>query len=211
MVNKPRVGKSRISRARYVQKMSKYRKPRLNRGIGQPVQYFKRTVWLPGWNTTTAGTNSFTGLNFRLSQLPNITDFTNLYDQYKICGVKVEVIPQYDNAQVNATPVAIVTQNFHVTDYDDSTTPPNMDALMQHQDVKRVPSTRIIKKFIKPCFATQIFNTGITSTYGARRGWIDCATPDTEHYGMKFGFSANPVAFTYGLRMTFYLAFKQVR
>lgn len=208
MANKPRVGKSRISRARYAQKMSKYRKPR---GIKQPVQYFKRTAWLPNWLTTTAGADSFVGLNFRLSQVPNVTDFTNLYDQYKICGVKLEVIPQFDNAQVATPATNIVTQNFHVTDYDDSTTPPNMDALMQHQDVKRVPSTRIIKKYIKPCFASQIFNTGITSTYGARRGWIDCATPDTEHYGMKFGFTSNPNAMRYGLRMTFYLAFKQVR
>lgn len=208
----PKMYKRRVMGAKWAQKKSKmYRKPRLAKRVAQPVQYFKRSVWLPTWVTTTAGADSFTSLNFRLNQLPQFSEFTVLYDQYKINGVKLELIPQFDSANVGAIGTNVVSQNFLINDYDDSLVPTTMDTLLQNQSVKRCSSTRIMKHYIRPCVASQVFNTGITSTYSARRQFIDCNSADTEHYGVKIGFSSNPIAQRYGLRMTFYLAFKNVR
>lgn len=201
--------KKRYVPGRYAKKM--YRKSKLNKYIAQPIHYFKRSVWLPAWVTTTAGVDTFTGLNFKISQLPQFNEFTVLYDQYKINGVKLEIVPQFDSANVGAIGTNVVSQNFLINDYDDSTVPTTMDTLLQNQTVKRSSSTRIMKHYIRPCVAQQIFNTGITSTYGARRGFVDCNNADTEHYGVKIGWGSNPVAQRYGLKMTFYLAFKNVR
>nr|WPR18779.1 MAG: capsid protein [Chemarfal virus 102] len=196
----------KINRARYGR-----RKPMIRKTLKQPVQYFKRSAWLPNWLTTAAGADSFASINFRINQLPQFTEFTQLYDQYKINGVKLEIIPQYDSANVGAIGTNQISQNYLINDYDDVLVPTTMDTLMQNQTVKRCPSTAVMKHYIKPCIAMQVFNTGITSTYAARRGFVDCNSADTEHYGVKLGFTSNPLAQRYGLRMTFYLAFKNVR
>lgn len=180
--------------------------------VKQPIQYFKRNVWLPNWLVTAAGVDNFTSLKFSLSQIPNHSEFTALYDQYKICMVKAELIPQFDNANVgSSTSTNVITQNYSVLDYDDIGTPTSMDQLMQYQNCKRTPSTRILKRVIKPRFASELFNTGIASAYRPTRGFVDCNYDTVEHYGMKFGFASNPQAQKYGLKMTFYLAFKNVR
>lgn len=184
--------------------------------IKQPVQYFKRTVYLPTWNAPASGADRFTVLNFRLNQLPNVTEFTQLYDQYKICGVKVEVIPQFDTATqtgTGTTPTAqhIVSQNWNVIDYDDTVTPTSINDLLQYQNCKRCPSNRVMKRFLKPKFSDQIFASGAFAGYRPAKGFIDCTYDNVEHYGMKFCFGNSNLTLTYALKMTFYMAFKNVR
>lgn len=204
--------KRRIYRARAdrykIRRRMKYGRAK----IMQPVQYFKRTVWLPNWLSVASGSDQFASLKFNLSQLPNHSEFTSLFDSYRINMVKVELIPQFDNANVGSiTSTNVISQNYSVLDYDDIAVPTSMDTLMQYQNLKRTPSTKVIKRLIKPRFATEMFNTGIATAYGPRRGWIDCNYDTVEHYGMKFGFTSNPQSQKYGLKATYYLAFKNVR
>lgn len=202
--------KRKIAKARMLRK--RVARSRVPRGVKQPVQYFKRTLWLPNWLSVPAGSDQFASLKFNLSQLPNHSEFTALYDQYKISMVKVELIPQFDNANVGSiTSTNVITQNYSVLDYDDITVPTTMDTLMQYQNLKRTPSTRIIKRIIKPKFAAELFNTGIATAYRPTRGFIDCNYDTVEHYGMKFGFTSNPQSQKIGLKVTYYLAFKNVR
>lgn len=208
--------------ALYRKRMFRARKRALMRIRGrpqsllQPVHYFKRSVWIPAWATVQAGADRFSSLNFRLNQIPNVAELTALYDQYKINGVKVEVIPQFDtNTQAGTAPNVltshIMSQNWHCIDYDDAVVPTTMDTLLQYQNVKRQSCNRIIKRFIKPKFADTIFASGVISGYRPQNGFIDVTYDNVEHYGMKFGFSNNPMTLTYGLRMTFYIACKNVR
>ena len=184
--------------------------------IKQPVQYFKRSVYLPTWNSPASGADRFTVLNFRLNQLPNFTEFQQLYDQYKICGVKVEVIPQFDTTTqtgTGTTPTAqhIMSQNWNVIDYDDTVTPTSINDLLQYQNCKRCPSNRVMKRFLKPKFSDQIFASGAFAGYRPVKGFIDCTYDNVEHYGMKFCFGNNNLTLTYALKLTYYLAFKNVR
>lgn len=189
------------------------RRSMISRGIRQPVQYFKRSVWLPNWITTTAVTDSFAALKFNLSQVPQFTEFTQLYDQYCIKGVKFELIPQFDSANVALTTSQnVINQNYSCIDYDDVSVPSGLDTLLQYQNVQRCPSTRIMKRYIKPKVATQVYSTALTTNYSSKSNvWLDCTQPDTEHYGVKFGFTGGPITQKYGLRMIFYMAFKNVR
>lgn len=181
--------------------------------IKQPVQYFKRTLWLPDWLVTAGTTDNFASLKFNLSQLPQYTEFTQLYDQYQIKGVRVELIPQFDSANMASTSSTnIINQNYSVLDYDDVGIPTSMDTIMQYQNVRRCPSTKVMKRFLKPKVATQVYSTALTTNYSSKRNvWLDCNQPDTEHYGMKFGFTKSSNAQKYSLRVIYYLAFKNVR
>lgn len=204
---KRRIYRARADRYR-MRKRMKYGRSK----ILQPVQYFKRTVWLPNWLSVPAGSDQFASLKFNLSQLPNHHEFTNLFDSYKINMVKVELIPQFDNANAgSSTSTNVISQNYSVLDYDDIAVPTSMDTLMQYQNLKRCPSTKVMKRLIKPRIASEIFNTGIATAYGPRRGWVDCNYDTVEMYGIKFGFTSNPQSQKYGLKATYYLAFKNVR
>lgn len=56
----------------------------------------KRKWWSAAWVPTTATTNDFwRPLFISLSNIPNYTDFTNMFDQYKICAFKVTYFPKY--------------------------------------------------------------------------------------------------------------------
>jgi len=184
--------------------------------VKQPVQYFKRSFWNPAGIVATANQINYSALTFRLNQLPDFTDFTNLYDQYKICAVKVEIIPQFDtNTQigVGTVPTAshIMSQNFHIIDYDDAVVPTDINQLMQHQNLKRTPCNRVIKRFLKPKFADRIFSNGIIDGFRPSKGFIDVQSPGVEHYGLKIAFASNPLTLTYGIRTTYYVACKNVR
>lgn len=181
--------------------------------IKQPVQYFKRTLWLPDWLVTAGTADNFASLKFNLSQLPQYTEFTQLYDQYQIKGVRVELIPQFDSANMASTSSTnIINQNYSCIDYDDVGIPTSMDTIMQYQNVRRCPSTKVMKRFLKPKVATQVYSTALTTNYSSKRNvWLDCNQPDTEHYGLKFGFTKSPNAQKYSLRVIYYLAFKNVR
>jgi hypothetical protein len=209
--------KNRRSR-RPMRRNRRSRRPRLMRNIAQPIQYFKRSVWSPSTFNLTNGIDNFRGLNFRLNQLPNFSEFTSLYDQYKICGVKVELYPRYDTATqtpglIGTSPDTSYQQTrvFSVLDYDDSSTFTTMDTLMQYQNIKETSSVQKHVRFLKPKYANRIFATGVSDGFKPGSGFIDCTYNNVEHYGVKFGFQAPSMNLSYDMRTTFYLAFKNVR
>ena len=69
--------------------------------------------------------------------------------------------------------------------------------------------------YVKPCFATEVFKTAGTTSYGARRGWLDTAAPNVEHYGLKTYLPAPSSYYnssvTYQIWATVHLAFKGVK
>jgi len=184
------------------------------RKIKQPVQYFTRNVYRPGfYQLTGGGAASGAGLNFQLTNLPNSSEFTSLYDQYQIKAVKVSLIPRH--TEVNASTTVVQGNVWSVLDYDDTTAPVNVDQLLQYQNLKRTQMSKIHSRYLRPMVASEIFQSGIASGYAPRRKiWIDVASPATEHYGVKFWFDALPIGaatITYDVHLKFYLAFKNVR
>lgn len=206
---KRRRSSSRRSR-RTRRRVAFVRRRRPRGGLRQPVQYFKRVQYIPSWHQINAG-NPGTGqaLNFSLSQVPNASEFTLLYDQYQIKGVKVHVIPKFTETAIGK----FQGNMWSVLDYDDATVPTALSPLLQYQNVKRTRMQKMHKRYIRPCVATEIFNTGITTTYSPKRNvWIDCASDTTEHYGMKLWFDGlNSDTVIWDLQLTYYLAFKNVR
>lgn len=154
----------------------------------------------------------FATINFQLANIPNHTEFIQLYDQYQIKGVKVAFVPRINSSESGVTAVRNV---WSVLDYDDSSIPTSRDQLLQYQNVKMTPMTRKHKRYFKPAIAAQMFATGILSAYGAKKNqWIDCTYDQVEHYGVKYCFDqlpagVNPV--TFDVVTTMYLAFKNVR
>lgn len=196
---------------------------RVNRSASG-VHYFKRKVILAN---ITASTNAVgvqtpaTGaLSFSLSSLPNASEFTSLFDQYKITGVKLDFIPFGDSVNL---PLASMSGSSSVmspggplilaVDYDDNTTPAVASQLLEYQTCKVIPIPRRHRMYIRPKFATEVYRSGVASGYGARSGWLDCSNSDVPHYGVKYYMNAPSAfssSFNYQVWATMYFSVKGV-
>lgn len=183
-----------------------------NKVVKQPVQYFTRTSYqLSGYSIAAGGAAAGFARVFRLSAVPNASEFTNLYDQYQVKGVKISLIPRYTESTAG-TAGSLIGNMWSAIDYDDASPPANVDTLLQYQNVKRTRLNQVHSRFIRPCIANEIFNTGIATAYAPKRNvWIDCTSDTVEHYGIKLWIDSSAAGVTFDVQVKFYLAFKNVR
>lgn len=179
--------------------------------IKQPVQYFTRTKYTPSQFAIATGVTGASGLNFKLSDLPNYTEFTALYDQYQIRAIKIQLIPRFTESAA-ATSTQAIGNMWSVIDYDDSGAPGALNDLLQYQNVKRTRTNQMHSRYFKPKVADEVFGSGVATAYSAAKNvWLDCNNPVVEHYGIKFWFDATTAGVTYDMMVKMYLAFKNVR
>lgn len=163
------------------------------------------------------GSPAYTGMSFSLSDLPNYSEFTALYDQYTITGVKLTFMWSMTEAtNTNGGPGAPTM--FLCRDYDDANTPASIDELMQRPFTKTRRIDRPFSIFLRPRPSLETFNGALTSAYSVpnKAPWIDVNNPSVPFYGLKY--IMNPYGGTVGLIYgtvtivcKYYLKFKGVR
>lgn len=214
-------------RRRYAPKRKLIRRKRMARrpmrmakSIRQPVQYFKRSVYFSGNLVTSITADTFISKFFTLNEVPNRSEFTSLYDQYRINGVKITWIPRGNVADIAPTGTAGVFQGqstgvFSAIDYDDATVPTSINQLNEYQNCKMTRATQMHSRYLKPRInlqGTTNQGTGATGATFNTRGWLDCTQDNVPHFGVKYAFQQSVnYAMTYDLKVDYYLAFKNVR
>lgn len=189
----------RLLRRRPIRRMRKSAK-RTNLG-NAGVHYFKRRYVVANITASTSAgglqSNAAGALSFNLASLPNATEFTNLFDQYKIMKVKLDFIPFGDTVNL---PISTMSGSTSLVspggplitaiDYDDNTTPGAASDLLQYQNSKVTPVPRRLKMSLRPKFATEVYRSATTTGYGARSGWLDTDYANIPHYGVKYYMNA---------------------
>ena len=157
------------------------------RATGQKIYYFKRYTGALNGGTVTVPFASplLIAFNFSLNDLPNATEFTSLFDMYKIKAVKVKLIPQLSES-ISAAGINNVFYSqrmFSAIDYNDATAPSSIDDIRQYQTCKVTsqlrPHTRIIYK-------PKILDS---SSYSLSP-WISTSSPSVDYYGLKIAAEA---------------------
>lgn len=183
-----------------------------NKKIKQPVQYFVRTAYRQNFISASTAGSSVASINFQLANIPNVTDFTNLYDQYMIKAVQVKFIPRVSEVSAGASAMGNL---WIILDYDDSVVPGSLNQMLQYQNVKRSQNNKIHTRYLKPAIANEVFATGIATAYNAKKNvWLDATNDAVEHYGIKIWVDQLPAGsatIQYDVVTKFYLAFKNVR
>lgn len=129
---------------------------------------------------------------FQMSDLPSYTDFTNLYDRYRITGVKLQITYLDNNAAVNGLSVLPVLN--YAIDYDDNSVVASESAIQEKQDCKTkvLLANKPISIFIKnPRVQSAVLNNA--GTFDAAllsKGYVNCSYPTTKHNGIKFWISS---------------------
>lgn len=197
-----RTGLKRNYRRRYTAR-SRYSKK------GQKLYLFKRHVDF-GEFTVANNINTYTAYNFSLSDLPNSTEFTNLYDMYKINCVKIKFLPQ----QTQSISIGSINNPnasarfFSAIDYNDGAQPTSIDELRQYQTCKYTPILRQHKRVI---FKPKILDTNGFSI----APWMSTASPNANYFGLKVAVepidSTSTLSMIYTVECTYYMSFKQVK
>lgn len=143
------------------------------------VHNFKRTYIVEGIQLTTA--NYKQGYVFKLSDLSNYTEFTNLFDQYRINAVKFQIVPGFNGTDA-ITQTSLLSIHSAI-DHNDVTDPVNVSDLMQYDTYRRTRATRGHKRYFKTNLLTPISDSGgDTTTWGK---WVSTENPGAEYYGLK--------------------------
>lgn len=154
---------------------------------GREVYYFKRhaanetdMVGLP------ASAPLLRTYQFSLNSVTASTDFTNLFDMYKITFVQVKFFLVIDPS-AQAAAVARYPRMWWTRDYDDA----NTLSINQIRERSKCGTALLtpakpITINVRPAIATEVFRTALSSGYAPKwRQWIDCDQPDVSHYGLK--------------------------
>lgn len=154
---------------------------------------------------------------FRLSDLLQATEFTRLFDSYRLNGVKITMSP-LTNSSLTANPsYKLMT----AIDLDDDQTP-TVNSMLQRSNVQIKTVTaggnnpQVFSRFLRPRFLTQLYETATSTGYGQgpRKQWLDTADPSIPHYCLKVVWDTDPVLASdilWQFYFTYYIEFKSLR
>lgn len=224
----PRRKRARFSSvSRPVVRMSKKGRMRI-RGTTNVMTVHR---WLlPGQITIGAGSNSYrVAYAPNVGQLPDITQFASLFDQFRLLKVIFQVrmvnnpnLLQEPNSSTSPG-IGFYPDVYVTVDHDDSSLPTDPNYMMQYSKCKSgilKPNTWFTYS-CRPTTNKQLYLTSATTSYAIEKNttWIDIANSSTPYYGIKMvidcssalagNLLANPCYFEQ--RMKFIVQFKNQR
>jgi len=181
----------------------------LSKYSNERVHYVKRQVdGFTASYSAVAGTGG--AFIFRLASVPGSAELISMYDQYKICGVKLVFFP----AQTQASTVALVDQArancrfLTCIDYNDGTPAVNSDELRQYESCKvNAILDKVVRYVPEPKFVN---TTGQTVS-----DWMSTGSSTTNWFGLKYWMDPTEITsggtFTHRIELTYYLCFKNIK
>lgn len=196
----------RFTRARYGRALNRAFgiRPRARKGFSLNTHSFSR--FTAASTSLVDGTELDVGYEFKFSDMVAFSEFSNLFDRYKIDSV-VQTFQLVNNPssayklnESNPLAAAANVSNFYpkmwyIHDYDDSTAE-SIGTLKERVGVKCriLQPNKVIKITTKPAIAIQTYRTATTTGYGPKWGqYIDMNTTDVPHYGLKVAFDTNAI------------------
>lgn len=171
--------------------------------VYRPVYKFSRTI-NDRYNFSTDGINpTLVAFVFTLDQLPDYTDFTRLFDMYKIQKIEIQWNPEY----TELTDAALVSNAVNVyvnsvVDLTDASSPSSVDELLQSQQLQQTSVTKVHSRKWQPTFLMG----GLVPC----SCWLPTSSPGSRHYCVKVAVPPTGVAMTFRSRAKFSLEFANV-
>lgn len=167
--------------------------------VYKPVHEFFRTVD-ERFDFSTDGINPLlASFIFTLDQLPDYTDFTRLFDLYKIKRIELEWQPEYTELTDAALVSNAVNVYFNsVIDLTDGSAPSSVDELLQSQQLKQSGITKVHKRSWEPVIQM--------SDLVPCKCWLPTSQPSIRHYAIKVAIPPTGVAMTFRSRARFYVS-----
>lgn len=151
----------------------------------------------------------FDGTSIYTDLLPNTSEFSNLFDKWKLRDIMVRIdVPQGFYAGGTAANQVFMPDIFYISDYDDTGFATVTDLLQYPQARRHNFSTNgysplILKLSPKPL--VDVAGAGVSTTYGPMQvaPWLRTADMSTPHYGLKFAIDSMTAAANVGIPLIF--------
>lgn len=166
--------------------------------IYRPIHKFHRVVE-SGYDIVTDGINpSLSGFVFALSSLPSFTDFTNLFDLYRIVKIDIDWVPEYTELTDAALVSNAVNVRFNSSiDLQDGTAPLAVNNILEYETLQSTPITKPHRRSFRPT----ILMGGVFPC----NCWVPTASPNERHYAVKVAIPPTGVAMTFRARIKFWI------
>jgi len=155
--------------------------------------------------TTSTGTVTNFQYEFQLSFWSGASSYQACFDQYRVKMLEVWIEPQSFNSDLSQCGSKLYT----VVDYDDANAL-TVAAIQQYANVIDAPVLMgRVYRFV-PHVANALYSGAFTA-YGnqpADKTWIDCASANVQHYGVKIVADQTTVAVPIYLRSKVWLQFR---
>lgn len=175
---------------------------------GNPIMKVARKALLSSFVTNVGGATNAV-YSFQLSDVDNYTEFTNLYDQYRIRRIDLQFIPFYTQSTPGAGACSGVI--YAAPDFDDISATASA-ALRQYPACQVFGQTERIQVTVEPRLAVAAYSGTFTSYANLRDQWIDCNSPSVQHYGFKLAADASGgTANSFQVIGTYHLEFRSAR
>lgn len=182
------------------------------RNLAQKIVSIKRTYQAADYNSNASVYSAANSYSVALSACPGYTDFTNLFDSYRIVKVRIDFMPNLTGNPANALPG--LYNMFHMAvDHTDVSVPSQSGDVLQYDQHRSVQPYRPFSITWKPAPSSAYYNSATLSGYGPVPGaWIDSSSPAVPHYGLKTWWDCNSATSTRIIPfVTIWAEFKEAR
>jgi len=134
-------------------------------------------------------------LTFQLSDLVGLVGLASFFDQFCIYSVTTSIGINYTASNTNSISFGTLVT---AIDYDSNTTLGSLTAVQafESSNTTELANGAVVQRLVKPAVAPALYNGSAFSSYGIARTWIDSASPNTPHYGLRSFFVNNGIAST---------------
>lgn len=162
---------------------------------------------LPATNflTSNTGLPTFTATAFTISQVNDFTSFSAVFDQYKIDLIEVWIEPQVTETTAAAADVGTYTT---VIDVDDASAPTSNADLQSYSSVVQTKGTQSHYHRFVPSVAVAVYSGTFTSFAATTSMWLDCGSPNIQHYGIKAASTTAAAIQTYTIQAKLHVSWR---
>jgi hypothetical protein len=122
---------------------------------------------------------------FQLSNLDNSASFENVWDQYRIDAIRMTCKPQNNAIGLVTNSTTSLVPLYCVIDYDNTSNLSTAAAAREYANCICLEPGESFVRVFQPRVATAAYSGSFTSYANQEPPWIDCASPNVQHYGIK--------------------------
>lgn len=178
------------------------------------VHYFKRKSFAAIVIGTSGAPDKFGTAAYTLNGTQNPSEFTALFDRYKIKAVKTEFVFQGPLASA----VSVTTPHptvYTLIDYNDATTPTSVQGILEYGKTRMHvlgPNRTSCSVYFRPKLLVGAIDASTGNLAGmynpSSEPWISTANTYAQHYGLKYAIQGLAENYDVNIFHTYYLAFR---
>ncbi len=172
---------------------------------GQLHTFQRKYVY--GTITASVSVDQAGAIYFTLSALPNATEFTALFDEYRFLQTQVEFL--------SLTTGPYISPLTTVIDYDDANAVSSLNELLEYETSSTTSSGANQVRVLRPRASMGVYGGAFTNFAAAPFStWFDCASATTQFYGVKYylpALTGGTTTAVYSIRVTATVQFRGIR